>query len=159
MSGLKICDYKTIRTEHAQGSQWRLITHKECILTMNSSLCISMVAFLNNISPTKNTRNEAYLTSIRSLSFLQNKKFPQPKTLITWCWRSFLFQRTHLFLKRSQNVCCMDRATKNTPTHPAWSMKYARNNIRELSPRRRHKAKMVALCIVDEMMVKRFERL
>jgi hypothetical protein len=53
----------------------------------------------------------------------------------------------------------MDRATKNTPTHPAWSMKYARNNIRELSPRRRHKAKMVALCIVDEMMVERFERL
>jgi hypothetical protein len=27
-----------------------------------------------------NTRNEAYLTSIYSLSFLQSKKFPQLKT-------------------------------------------------------------------------------
>jgi len=53
----------------------------------------------------------------------------------------------------------MDRAVKNTLTHPAWSMVYARNVIRELFLRREHKAKMVTLSIVGEMMVKRFKKL
>jgi hypothetical protein len=53
----------------------------------------------------------------------------------------------------------MDRAVKNTPTHPAWSTVYARNVICELSPRRQHKVKTVTLSIVDETMVERFERL
>jgi hypothetical protein len=53
----------------------------------------------------------------------------------------------------------MDRATKNTPTHPAWSMVYARNIIHELSLKRQHKVKIVTLSIVGEMMVERFEKL
>ncbi len=53
----------------------------------------------------------------------------------------------------------MDRAAKNTLMHPAWSTVYARNVIRELSPRRQHKVKTVTLFTVGEMMVERFERL
>jgi hypothetical protein len=53
----------------------------------------------------------------------------------------------------------MDHVTENTPMHPAWSMMYARNVIHELSLKRQHKAKMVTLFIVDEMMVKHFKRL
>jgi len=52
MGGLKIYDYRTIRMEHAQGSQWWLITHKECILAVNSPLCILVVVFFNSISLT-----------------------------------------------------------------------------------------------------------
>jgi len=52
MGGLKIYDYKTIRTEHAQGSQWRLITHKECTLAANFLLCILVVAFFSSILST-----------------------------------------------------------------------------------------------------------
>jgi len=53
----------------------------------------------------------------------------------------------------------MDRAANNTPMHLAWTTVYARNVIHELFPRRQHKAKMVTVFIVSEMMVKRFERL
>ncbi len=53
----------------------------------------------------------------------------------------------------------MDHVVKNTPTHPAWSMVYARNVIRELSPKKQHKAKTVTLFTIGEMMVECFERL
>jgi hypothetical protein len=53
----------------------------------------------------------------------------------------------------------MVNVAKNTPTHPAWSMVYARNVIHELSPRRQHKAKMVTLSTFDETMVEHFEKL
>ncbi len=53
----------------------------------------------------------------------------------------------------------MDCVTKNTLTHPSWSTMYAKNVIRELAPRRQHKAKVVTLSIIGETMVKRFERL
>jgi hypothetical protein len=53
----------------------------------------------------------------------------------------------------------MDHVAKNTPMHPTWSMVYARNDIRELSPRRQHKAKTVTLSTVDETMVERFKKL
>jgi hypothetical protein len=43
--------------------------------------------------------------------------------------------------------------------HPARSTMYAKNVIRELFLKRQHKAKMVIVFIVGEMMVKRFERL
>ncbi len=38
--------------QDAQGSQWRLITHKECTLVPNSPLYISVVAFFNSILST-----------------------------------------------------------------------------------------------------------
>jgi hypothetical protein len=78
---------------------------------------------------------------------------------MAWSRWSFLFQRTHLFLKRSQNVYCTDRAAKNTPTHPAWLTVYARNVICKLSLRRQHKAKTITMFIVGKMMVECFERL
>jgi len=53
----------------------------------------------------------------------------------------------------------MNRVAKNTPMHLAWSMIYARNVIREFFPRIQHKAKMVTLSVVSEMMVEHFERL
>jgi hypothetical protein len=53
----------------------------------------------------------------------------------------------------------MDCATKNTPTHHAWSMEYARFVIHELFSRKQHKAETVTLFIVGETMVKRFVRL
>jgi hypothetical protein len=63
MGGMKICSYRTIKTEHTQGSQWWLITHKECTLAVNSSLCISVVAFFSNISSTLLPRqNKTLLT-------------------------------------------------------------------------------------------------
>jgi hypothetical protein len=53
----------------------------------------------------------------------------------------------------------MDRVTKNTPTHPAWSTVYVRNVIHKLSLKRQHKVKTVTLSTIGETMVKRFERL
>ncbi len=43
--------------------------------------------------------------------------------------------------------------------HPAWSTVYARNVIRELSPKKQHKVKIVTLSTVNETMIERFEKL